>query len=229
MDRSEFRILPDQNSEAEVENEVKALALACLPPALKNDADCQEAGSFLTKIKSAEARVHEVFDPQVDAAHKAHKAAVALRQKFLDPLQQRERQFKSLIADYHREQERAARALREEEERKARIEKNRLEAEAKAKMEAGDFAGAKENIRQSMDVQEDTARSLEALRPTPKMAGVAVRKTWRAKVVDPEKVPREYWVIDEKKIAAVVSATKGSLQIPGVEIYEDTVIAGGAR
>jgi len=40
-------------------------------------------------------------------------------------------------------------------------------------------------------------------------------------------IPREYLIPDEVKIGGVVRATKGSIQIPGIEIYsEDQVLAG---
>lgn len=49
-------------------------------------------------------------------------------------------------------------------------------------------------------------------------AGLATtRQVWTFRIVDPSKVPDEYKVIDERKIAAVVRA--GIRNIPGVEIY----------
>lgn len=47
------------------------------------------------------------------------------------------------------------------------------------------------------------------------------RKEWTFKIVDPDKVPNEYRVIDEKAIRKAVKA--GIREIPGVEIFQDYI------
>ena len=71
--------------------------------------------------------------------------------------------------------------------------------------------------------------AMEAAQVTymPKTAGVSTRFEWRARVVDPMKVPRMFLVVDEKALAAYAKATKGKCQVDGVEFYEAPVV--GAR
>ncbi len=63
---------------------------------------------------------------------------------------------------------------------------------------------------------------------TPKVAGISTRKQWCFRITDAALVPREYLVIDEKKIGGVVRALKDAANIPGVEAYEEDVIASRA-
>ncbi len=49
-------------------------------------------------------------------------------------------------------------------------------------------------------------------------------KVWKFRVSEPERVPPEYLMVDEKKIDRVVKA--GMRNIPGVEIWEDEEVRG---
>ena len=44
------------------------------------------------------------------------------------------------------------------------------------------------------------------------------------RIIDREKIPHEYWIVDEAKVKKVALA---GIEIPGVEIYEETEIASG--
>src|SRR3990167_7931739 len=95
--------------------------------AVRDPATFQEAGGFLRQIAGYLKRVGEVFDPIVDAAHKAHKVAVDQRKKMLEPAQVAERILKGQMAVYEQaERERVAR-----EQRAADAERRRLEDEAR--------------------------------------------------------------------------------------------------
>ena len=53
-----------------------------------------------------------------------------------------------------------------------------------------------------------------------------IQTRWKFRINDVGKIPHEYMIPDEQKIGAVIRATKGQVQIPGVEIYsEDSVSA----
>ena len=54
---------------------------------------------------------------------------------------------------------------------------------------------------------------------------VTAYTSWTFKVVDPDKVPREYLKVDETAIRAAVRL--GAREIPGVDIYEATNIRVG--
>lgn len=57
------------------------------------------------------------------------------------------------------------------------------------------------------------------------MEGVTTRTTWKYTVEDLASVPREYLMLDEKKIKAVVKAMKGETAIPGIRVHEEGSVA----
>ena len=57
-------------------------------------------------------------------------------------------------------------------------------------------------------------------------AGTSFRSVWKFKVVDLAQVPREYMVLNEQMVGALARSTKGAMQIPGLEIYEEKTIGG---
>jgi hypothetical protein len=62
----------------------------------------------------------------------------------------------------------------------------------------------------------------------PKLQGTSVREVWAAVITDPNLVPREWCVPDEKKIAAVARATKPDVTptpIPGVTFTKKSQVS----
>ncbi|MDI6808941.1 MAG: hypothetical protein QME66_08180 [Candidatus Eisenbacteria bacterium] len=55
----------------------------------------------------------------------------------------------------------------------------------------------------------------------PKVAGLSMIDHWKFRITNESEIPREYLTPDTVKIGGVVRATKGTMQIPGVEIYND--------
>lgn len=62
---------------------------------------------------------------------------------------------------------------------------------------------------------------------TPKVAAISYREQWDYEVVDDAAIPRAYLVRDDKKIAGVVRAMKGTTQIPGIRVFSRKVVAAG--
>ena len=56
---------------------------------------------------------------------------------------------------------------------------------------------------------------------TPKAAGVAFVDQWKYEIVDAALVPREYLMVDEKKVGGVVRSLKAETRIPGVRVYSE--------
>lgn len=96
-------------------------------------------------------------------------------------------------------------------------EKKRIEAEAKI-----------EHAVETGRIKEDTAvRKLEDLGEQKQTVSggesqITARKVKKAYIIDPEKVPHEYWIIDE---ARVKKAALAGAEIPGVEVREESEIA----
>lgn len=52
-----------------------------------------------------------------------------------------------------------------------------------------------------------------------KVSGLAMKEEWYHRVIDADKIPREYLLIDDKGLAALAKASKGKVVVPGVEFY----------
>ncbi len=98
-------------------------------------------------------------------------------------------------------------AARREQERQNRLAEKRADrAEAK---------GVERPIPEVVaPIVQGAPKKLETI-----AGNVSYRKDWKADVVNPDLVPREYLMIDTVKINRVVQASKGSIPIPGVRIY----------
>jgi hypothetical protein len=55
--------------------------------------------------------------------------------------------------------------------------------------------------------------------------GVQYRSKWCFEIVDEDKVPRDYCKPDLKLIGSIVAHRKSNADIPGVRVYEETVVA----
>lgn len=124
--------------------------------------------------------------------------------------------------------EQAAREKREKEEAKAReLEAQGRQAEAEAKREAADRAEA---LRiQQADAKRTAAAQIPAAPVVhieqPKVAGISTSTVWKFEIVNPDLIPREYLTPDEKAIGGVVRSLKGRASIPGVRIFEETIMS----
>jgi hypothetical protein len=170
--------------------------------------------------------------------------------------------YERALLAYKQEEERQRRAAEEA----ARIERERIEAECRAKAEeerqkfdelkrqAEDAAKAQEVPLTGLAafVAEEEAAALQAeidaariatenairetamaprqvvIQAPPKVtaAGTSFRSVWKFKVVDLAQVPREYMILNEQMVGALARSTKGAMQIPGIEIYEEKTIGG---
>lgn len=124
--------------------------------------------------------------------------------------------------------EQAAREKREKEEVKARaLEAQGRAAEAEAKRKAAEEAEAL-RMREA-DAKRAAAASMPAAPVVhfeqPKVAGVSSRKAWKFEIVDAEQLPREFLMPNEKAIGGVVRSLGGKANIPGVRVYDETVIS----
>jgi len=184
-----------------------------------------KAGEILITIKGLRKEIDETFDPIIKKAHEAHKEAIDQKKKVDAPLVEAENIIKPALATYDREQERLRKA---EEERQREIarkaeEERRLQEALQAEKEG------KREEAQAIIEEPVYVPPVVIERTTPKVSGISMQKVWKFRVVDQAQIPREYMVPDLVKIGGVARATKGSIQIPGVEIYSEDIVKAGAR
>ncbi|MHB8109694.1 MAG: hypothetical protein ACYDHW_06650 [Syntrophorhabdaceae bacterium] len=190
------------------------------------DADTySQAGEVLVTIKGLRKEIGAAFDPIIKKAHEAHKEAKAQKDKAEAPLIEAENILKPAISAYDREQERIR---REEEARQREIarkaeEERRLQEALQAEKE-GDAAAAQAIIEEPVYVPPVVIE-----KTTPKVQGISKQTIWKFRIVNESLIPRDYMMADQVKIGGVVRATKGSIKIPGVEIYSEDIIKAAAR
>ena len=121
---------------------------------------------------------------------------------------------KALEAQKAAEAERRARA---EMQAKLDAEAAQMTAEAKAQDETAEAITAPKLPDAPPPVESKTIRAASG--------SATMVKTWKYEVIDPDIVPREFTMIDEKAIRAAVK--DGIREIPGVRIFEDTNVRFG--
>jgi len=190
---------------------------------IRNVPDLDFAALALNGIKDLRKEVAETFDPVVQAAYAAHKAATAARKKVDEPLDQAERTIKGKIGDYQS----GLRRIAEEQERKAlEAEEARLAAERECEIEQAETEGRSvEEVR--MIVAAPLPVAVVAPLPALKVAGVSIGTDYSAEVENlvllVAHVARNPGMIgllqaNLPALNGMARSTKGAIQIPGVRI-----------
>jgi len=208
----------------EVEFEQQALSWPQKAKAITivNQESYNLAAGLLINIADLEREIIAHHKPIKDAAFAAHKAAVAAEKKLLDPLTEAKGIIKRGIGVWEMEQER----IRQEEQRKAAEEARKREEEARIALaiEAEKQGATEETVEEI--IQTPIPMVAPVVAPTFKRAaGVSARQAWKWRLVDENKVPREYLIIDEKKINSIVRAMGAKANIPGIEVYPEIITA----
>lgn len=148
----------------------------------------------------------------------------------IDSLEKAKRTLEGLMLAHKRklDEERA------EEQRRAEADAKRVADEQRARH----IAEAEAAISDGLTKKAETAiEHAEAVRPAEVQlapvkivsASVAVKKNWKARIVDPLKVPREFCVPDQKSLDALAKAQKEHARVDGVEFYFEEVMAAKGR
>jgi hypothetical protein len=193
-------------------------------------------------MDAAKAAVMDLFRRPKEA----FEAALALREKPMVAYQREvEEKRKKAEAEARAETERLQREarLREQEERD-RLEQIRKDAEEAqrrassassplaaflAKKEAAELTQAAD---QQVQVVTDSIREAVTVQavvdyiPKATAAGTSARTNWKFRITDPDLIPRQWLVPDEREIGAYVRMHKDKAVIPGIEIYNDITIGG---
>jgi len=190
---------------------------------VRDQVSLDAANAFLRGIKGLLAKIAETFDLIVKKAHEAHRQAIEQKKKHEEPLVRAEVIIKAEILRYLTEQVRIRREAVEEAQREADAkEKARLQ-----KMQAAidaENAGTPEEAEKHFEEAIAIEPPKPIIPPAVKAQGTSIRKIWRWRVVDPAVIPREFLVIDERKIAAEVGRLAGETRIPGVEVYQQEIV-----
>lgn len=195
-----------------------------------DQATFEEAAELLKGINGLlnEAEVHH--RPVIDAAHRAHKAALEALKRITTPLEEAQRLIKSRVSSFLDEQERKRREEQrriEEEQAKAR------EAEIEAQLEAAEAAGASNAEVEAIIAQPVFAPPV-VVPPTHKVEGIAQRENWKARVVDKSALVKAaagnpmlmaLLEVNQPALNSLARSMKSTLNVPGVEVYNDPIVS----
>ncbi len=147
---------------------------------------------------------------------------------WMEPLKSANEIVREKVLAYTREQARIAAEAQAVEDERIRTEQARLAAE-QARLEAEAEAANAPPPPPVAIVPPSPAPIPAAPEKTTRsvLATTTIKKVWQYEVTDPDAVPREYLVIDEKKIGSVVRA--GVRSIDGVRIFETEQLAVRSR
>ena len=127
------------------------------------------------------------------------------------------------MVGWNREQERIRQAEEARLQEAQRKETERLQKLAAKAEQRGDES-KKEEFEGRAAVVESTVPAVAT--KVEKISGLRTRTDWKFRIVDINKIPREYMMPNEKAIGEVARATKGAIKIDGVEFYPEEKMAG---
>lgn len=193
---------------------------------ITSQSEYENAAMALTTIKNRIKAVKDYWaDPKAKAAA-AHKEICAKEKEMLAALMQSETIVKRAMQVFVDAEERKRREAEEAERRRREAEAEKLLEQAIQAEESGNAAAADINMAMAQIVEESPIN----VAPSVKAQGVSVRKIWKARVIDEEKVPVRFngellRPVDTALLHAMARETKAPSTIPGVEFYEETLIA----
>jgi hypothetical protein len=212
------------------ETQTSALAIPDQARALivKDQAGLDAAKDFMLSIDVLAGKIEASFDPQIAQAHKLQKSLLAEKAKFMTPLTAAKytvgRKAADFVAEQEAERKKAERERLDAEEKARQIadkavdKADKLEAEGKDGAAAAVVNGAHEKIQEIMQAAPEVPEA-------PDTFGLTVREDWKFSIVDAALIPREYLIPDEKKIGGIVRAMKDQANIPGVRVYAEKGVA----
>lgn len=190
------------------------------------------AAETLKGIKSLRAEVDATFDGIISKAHAAHREACSQKKAAEMPLIEAEQVIKRAMGAFDEAQERARREeqRRLEEAERRRIEEDRINLAAHMEREGKAF-GDDAMVQEAHELIEQPIVTTVAppARTVPKVAGVSMSDVWKHQVINERAVPREYLMVNEKAIGAVVRNTKGQVTIPGVRIWKERGVSASSK
>lgn len=203
----------------EIETEIQKLKLE-YNYTINDIDDVQRITNDLKLAKVLITKIKEELDPDIDKAHKLHKSLVEKRKKYIEPVEFFVDKCGQSILAYNRQVE------KEQREREADANKRLAEAAEQQKQEL--LNKSKESVNEwESEVLKEKAQGIKpmVLEPQKKVLevqGLGIRKTWKSRIIDINKVPREYMLINQEMLdkAAKIEGVRLT-GIEGIEFYQD--------
>jgi len=190
-----------------------------------------EAALMKHEAKALLKQIGDTFDPLIESAHKQHRALIATKKSFTDPIDRNVLlPVNTALTGYER---RCEQQRREEHERQMAAARREREAVAFAEAQMLAAQGEHEAAEQVLE-QEIEAPAPVVMVPREKIEGVSFRSVWDWWITDLGKIPGHLLMVKENPangllqevsttgIGALVRSLKSQAtkQIPGIEVKE---------
>lgn len=188
----------------------------------------QAAAHFLKELAERRKRVVDFFSGIKTMAHRLHKGICARENVLLGPLDTIDRQVRTELQRYAREEEakrraeeqRLAEQARQDEERRLLDEAAHLERQGQPELAAA-------VVQQALDAP---APVITIASQTPHVAGVSTGEAWTWSAVNGDEARavellaktgnHAYLTLDTKKLAAYARMHKGAARLPGIQFTD---------
>jgi hypothetical protein len=208
-------------------NANQLLEIAKQQKAISSSEQLQVVGTEVLRIKDVRKQVQELFADPKKQAHETHKSICEAEKKLLDPLDQAEKAYNQMILNYNREQQRLLaleqERIRKEAEAKAEVERQAKLKEAEAAMDNGADLSQIEEMMAEAETVIPIVPIIQTAQSIP--VGLNIKQNWTWECIDINLVPREYLMLDEKKLNAQAKATKDTVKVPGIRFYDEGTVA----
>ena len=210
-------------------------------PARAKSLQITDTESFVTAteelkaVKGLQAKCDESFNPIIEKAHSAHKEALKQKAAVRAPLDEAERIFKGSISTYQVEQDRIARIEKQRLETEQRLA---WEAELEKEIETAEASGA--TVAEVEAIIERPAILPAVIAPpaVPKVSGIVMRETWSGRIADMWAFVQ--FVVKENRkdllgliqpdtgaVNSLARSLKSALNVPGLKVETKQTVASG--
>lgn len=194
---------------------------------ISNEKELKMATDFTKEVKEKQKIIKDFYEPMVKAAKESYDKIKAERDNLLKPLQDTEKEMRSLMNEYNNKLLLLKRA---EEER---IRKEKEDQEKKLEEIQKDIAkGNTDNVQQRVTEIMNTTTLSEKTVNIPKVAGMSTRTTYKIEITDINKIPttlNNIPLVELSKVGKdyllqqykIMKALNQEFKIPGIEIKEE--------
>lgn len=194
---------------------------------ISNEKDLKMATDFTKEVKEKQKIIKDFYEPMVKTTKESYDKIKAERDNLLKPLQDTEKEMRSLMNEYNNKLLLLKRA---EEER---IRKEKENQEKKLEEIQKDIAkGNTDNVQQRVTEIMNTTTLSEKTVNIPKVAGMSTRTTYKIEITDINKIPttlNNIPLVELSKVGKdyllqqykIMKALNQEFKIPGIEIKEE--------
>jgi leucyl aminopeptidase len=176
------------------------------------------AGKFLQNLVGISEEIEKTFKDSKKKTYEAWQSVIASEKKHIAPVKTAIKAVKFAMSEFLTKK-RAA----EDEVRKLLEEKARKLEEEKRLQEAINLE-SQGKVKEAEKVIETPIEVFIPKAIEKKIEGIHSRTDWTWDITDESLIPREYLVVDSKKITAVVKALKEQCNIPGIIVHSEQTI-----